>query len=241
MKVMLFVLLFGTAGVSQAQAQDQAQGQVEAQMRSMLPKQVATDPRVVDRAMMEPEFFELAVTDPELAAVVAAARIPFPLPDDPKTRDSLRKRFPFIPPPPPANAIWEGGENPWKSPPPRLIVPPPGQRGNQIRLMKADDLAQRQAAELFQSLPAPERRVACFQKIMKGGRIGGWQLDIHEAKTVGRVTTVKIQAYPILETPLGGETEMSVGSVVNETYEVRGGKPELVKFEPEGLHFQKRR
>jgi len=223
MRTTLFAIVMGALGAAYAEPP--------------LPEQAA-DWRVVDRAYADPEFFELAVTDPELAAVVAVARIPMPISDDPKIQDSLRDMYPHIGPPPPKDAIWIGG-NPWEFPPPPRLFPPPGYRGSEIRLMKPDDSAQQKAAELLPNLKSPKEREAAFAPLLKGLHFAGWQIDVHDAKMAAGVTTVRVQVYPILESEATGMDDY-VGSVVNETYEIARGKSKLVKFEPLGSHFTKR-
>lgn len=225
LRTTLFAIMFGALVAAYAEPPEKAASEK------------AADWRVVDRAVADPEFFELAITDPELAAVVAVARISMPISDDPKDRDWLRSLHRYVGPPPPKDIDWVGG-NPWETLPPPRPVLPPGHIGNRFRLMKPDDPMQQKAAELLQDLQMPKRREALFEPILEGRIPAGWQFDIHEAKTSAGVTTVRVQVYPILYNEMTGTDY--VGSVVNETYEIARGKSKLVKFEPLGSHFTKR-
>lgn len=192
-----------------------------------------TDPRVVDRAAMDPEFFELAVTDPELAAVVAVARLPLPLPDDPKILDLMRETYLYLPPPPSKDAVWLAG-NPWKSVPSPVAAPKlQGHLGTQVRLSKPDDPLQQKAAALLQVQPAPEKRVAHFEKMWNRLRFSGWWLVVRDAKIIDGVTKIQLDAIPLAETTDGVPVTMT-GSV-KETYELKDEKLTLLKAEPSGL------
>ncbi len=189
-----------------------------------------TDPRVIDRALVEPEFLDLVLADPKLGLVVAVAKLRLPLPDRPETLRSLRESYRLVGPPPPAYAqTYPGMDRPL---PPRLPKPL-GFYGTQTKLSRPEDPEQQEAARLLKQAAAPAERIVSFQKAWKELRFLGWQVDVREVETVDGVTTIKARVYPISETKEGG-LPVTLLAVVDETYQLVGGKLRLLKIEAKG-------
>lgn len=190
------------------------------------PPNPAEDPRVIARAVVDPEFFELALQDRELALVVAACGLPLPLPDDPKIVEFLRSTYITVPPPIPKGAIGV-------SELPTLPEPskPKGFYGTRTRVMK-QDRALLDAEKLFWNMPDPEQRTAHYRAYLDKRHFLGWQVDLREARTVGGVTMIQVDVYPMVTTKDG--MWITPATYIKETYELKNGKLRLVKFEPTG-------
>ncbi len=184
------------------------------------------DPRVFDRAAVDPEFFELAVKDPELAAVVAVASLPLPLPDNPEILDIIRGNYKYLPLPLPPDAKGEFGLPHVPEP-----LPPKGYLGTRTRLLKQDSKLL-DAEKLLKVAPTPENRIAHYEEYLEQRHFLGWQVDIRDAKTVNGVTTVYVEVYPLVTTKNG--IWITPATYVKETYELTSGMVKLVKFDASG-------